>query len=137
MLERRHGRVLNIASTAAFQPGPNVAVYFATKAYVLSFSEALWSELRGTGVTVTCLAPGPTKTAFGGEADMEHTPLFRYASLNARDVARAGYQATVRGRDLIVPGALNKLLTFSSKIWPRKWVRWTTEKLHPLPARNG
>lgn len=132
MLERKRGRILNIGSTAAFQPGPNVAVYFATKAYVLSFSEALFNELRGTGVTVTCLAPGPTRTAFGDEADMNHTPLFRFTSMDVKPVAAAGIRAMERGRPLIVPGAINKLTTLSAKIWPRSWVRWATEKLHPL-----
>ncbi|HVJ86271.1 MAG TPA: SDR family oxidoreductase [Caulifigura sp.] len=135
MMQRRKGRILNVASTASFQPGPNVAVYFATKAYVLSLSEALWTELRGTGVTVTCLAPGPTHTAFGDLAHMHHTPLFQFACMDAEPVARAGYIATMKGRSLVVPGITNKILTFSSRIWPRKWVRWATAKLHPIPKK--
>ncbi len=132
MRERRRGRVLNVASTASFQPGPNVAVYFATKAYVLSLSEALWMELRGSGVTITCLAPGPTHTAFGDQAHMQHTPLFRFACMDALPVAKAGYQATMKGKSLVIPGVVNKLLTSSSRIWPRKWVTWATGQLHPL-----
>jgi uncharacterized protein len=135
MMLRRHGRILNVASTASFQPGPNVAVYFATKAYVLSLSEALWYELKGTGVTVTCLAPGPTHTAFGDQAHMQHTPLFRFTSMDAEPVAKAGYEATMKGKSLVIPGASNKLLALSSKIWPRRWVRWATAKLHPLPGQ--
>ncbi|HVJ68333.1 MAG TPA: SDR family NAD(P)-dependent oxidoreductase, partial [Caulifigura sp.] len=132
MMRRKSGRILNVASTASFQPGPNVAVYFATKAYVLSLSEALWTELKGTGVTVTCLAPGPTHTAFGDQAKMVHTPLFRFACMEAEPVARAGYHATMKGKPLVVPGVANKMLAFSSRLWPRKWVRWATSKLHPV-----
>jgi short-subunit dehydrogenase len=135
MLARKHGKILNIASTAAFQPGPHIAEYFATKAYVLSLSEALWRELHGTGVTVTTLAPGPTKTGFGTHADMNHTPLFRYAIMDAETVARAGYEATEKGRSLVVPGMVNKLTTLTAKVWPRKWVTWATGELHPLPRR--
>lgn len=133
MLAKSKGRILNIASTAAFQPGPNVAEYFATKAYVLSLSEALWMELRGTGVTVTTLAPGPTRTAFGAQAHIAHTPLFRFTSMDAQGVARAGFRATMAGWRLLVPGWTNKLTTFSAKVWPRQWVVWATGKLHPLP----
>lgn len=136
MMQRKQGRILNVASTASFQPGPNVAVYFATKAYVLSLSEALWTELRGTGVTVTCLAPGPTRTAFGDQAHMQHTPLFRFALMEAEPVARAGYHATMKGKSLVVPGVANKLTTLSAKIWPRAWVRWATARLHPLKERR-
>src|SRR5258708_35321816 len=73
MLERRHGRIMNVASTAGFQPGPLMAVYYATKAYVISFSEAIANELKGTGVTVTCLCPGPTETEFASRAHLEKT----------------------------------------------------------------
>jgi len=132
MMQRKRGRILNVASTAAFQPGPNVAVYFATKAYVLSLSEALWIELRGTGVTVTCLAPGPTQTAFGELAHMRHTPLFRFSCMQAEPVARAGYEGTMKGKSLVLPGVVNKMLASSSRLWPRKWVAWATGKLHPL-----
>ncbi len=136
MMQRKRGRILNVASTAAFQPGPNVAVYFATKAFVLSLSEALWTELRGTGVTVTCLAPGPTHTAFADQAHMQHTTLFKFACMDAEPVARAGYEATMKGKPLIVPGLANKALAFSSRLWPRTWVRWATAKLHPLSGRH-
>ncbi len=136
MLARKSGRILNVGSTAGFQPGPNVAVYFATKAYVLSLSQALWMELKGTGVTVTCLAPGPTKTAFGDQAHMDHTPLFRLTSMDVGPVARAGYRATMRGQSLVVPGLVNKLLAFSNRLWPRRWVTWATGKLLPLPQQT-
>jgi short-subunit dehydrogenase len=132
MIARKRGRILNVGSTASFQPGPNVAVYFATKAYVLSLSDALGMELRGTGVTVTCLAPGPTRTAFGTHAEMNHTPLFRYAIMDADTVARAGIKALNKGRPLVVPGLVNKLTSLSAKVWPRQWVTWATGKLHPL-----
>ncbi|QDT56644.1 3-oxoacyl-[acyl-carrier-protein] reductase FabG [Caulifigura coniformis] len=132
MMQRKKGRILNVASTASFQPGPNVAVYFATKAYVLSLSEALSIELRGTGVTVTCLAPGPTLTGFGDQAHMQHTPLFRFAIMEAEPVAKLGYNATMKGKPLVIPGFINKTLAFSSRLWPRQWIAWTTGKLHPL-----
>src|SRR5216684_712720 len=92
MLERRHGRIMNVASTAGFQPGPLMAVYYATKAYVISFSEAIASELRGTGVSMTCLCPGPTDTEFAVQAKVEKSRLFRLGAMNSVDVARAGME---------------------------------------------
>ncbi len=132
MLERRHGRILNVASTASFQPGPNAAVYFATKAYVRSFSEAIAEELRGSGVTVTCLCPGPTKTEFGELSHMESGPLFRFP-MQAAPVARAGYQAMRRGRTTIITGLGNKLLALNSKLMPGWIVRKVVMALQPVP----
>src|SRR5438477_12039849 len=97
MIKARSGRILNVASTAAFQPGPLMAVYYATKAYVLSFSEALAEELRDSGVTVTALCPGPTRTGFASAANMEASRLFRMTRpALPSDVARAGYEAMKR-----------------------------------------
>lgn len=123
MQERRRGGVLNVASTAAFQPGPNLAVYFASKAFVLSFSEALHEELAGSGVTVTCLAPGPTATDFAARAKLEHSRLFRRNVMDALAVARAGHRAFRRGRALVVPGWMNKLTAFAVRLGPRSVVR--------------
>jgi short-subunit dehydrogenase len=128
MIERKRGKILNVASTASFQPGPNAAVYFASKAYVRYFSEALSEELRGSGVTVTAFCPGPTKTGFGELAHMETAPLFRFAAESA-PVARAGYQAMRSGRTTIVTGLGNKVLALNSKIFPGWIVRKVTMAL--------
>ena len=124
MLARRRGGVLNVASTAAFQPGPLMAVYYATKAYVLFFSEALAEELRGTGVTVTALCPGPTATGFQARADMEGSGLFTgfMKVMDAAAVARAGYQGFRSGQRIVVPGLLNKLVAQSVRVSPRRLV---------------
>jgi short-subunit dehydrogenase len=123
MLKRGRGRILNVASIAAFQPGPLMAVYYASKAYVLHFSEALASELRGTGVTVTVLCPGPTETGFKERAGIGDNWLFRKRRMmTARRVAEVGYAALMRGRRLVVPGFRNKLLIHSVRLAPRRIV---------------
>jgi uncharacterized protein len=119
MLERRRGAILNVASTAAFQPGPNQAVYCATKAYVLSFTEALAEEVRGSGVRVSCLAPGATDTGFAAQADMAGTRLFRRGVMDAGRVAQAGRDGLQRGKTLIIPGLRNRVLAFSVRLSPR------------------
>lgn len=114
------GRILNVASTAAFMPGPNMAVYHATKAYVLSLSAAVAEELRGTSVTVTCLCPGATDTNFQKDAGMEGITLFRTAPVaDAQSVARSGWQAMKAGRRIRVPGPLNKAFAFAPRFAPR------------------
>lgn len=118
MVRRGAGRVLNVASTAAFQPGPLMAVYCATKAYVLSFSEALANELKGSGVTVTCVAPGATDTRFGESAGVTSTRLFRAGMMSSRAVAEAAYAATSKGVALAVPGCRNRLLSASVRFVP-------------------
>ena len=130
MMERRRGRILNVASTAAFQPGPLMAVYYATKAYVLSFSEALASETAGTGVTVTTLCPGPTVTEFQSRAGFR--PLLRLKSplvSSAAEVARAGWDGMKRGRRLVVPGLVNKILVQAERIAPRRHVTAATRRI--------
>jgi uncharacterized protein len=124
MLERRRGRILNVASTAGFAPGPLMAVYYATKAYVISLSEALAEELRGSGVSVTVLCPGPTLTEFQAVAHMETTRLFRLPGMvmDAGAVARAGYAGLMRGKRLVVPGLLNKVLPLVIRFSPRSVV---------------
>lgn len=129
MLERRRGGVLNVASTAAFQPGPHVNVYYATKAYVLSFTEALAEEVRGRGVVVSCLAPGPTHTEFAEAAQMETTAVFRFAAVPAEPVVRAGYRGFRKGKVLVVPGLLNRVGAFSVRLTPRALVRRVTARL--------
>jgi short-subunit dehydrogenase len=123
MVERGRGGILNVASTAAFQPGPNMAVYFATKAYVLSLTEALAEELRGTGVTASCLAPGPTATEFESQAKMEGVLLFKLGSMTASNVAKAGYRGFRRGKVIVVPRITNRLATFAVRFAPRSLVR--------------
>jgi short-subunit dehydrogenase len=133
MVSRRRGRVLNVASTAAFQPGPFMAIYYASKAYVLSFSEALSEEVRGTGVTVTALAPGAVRTAFFDVAKVDsNSRLVRSpGTLNADDVAQAGYDAMMRGRSLVIPGFANWFGMESQRIAPRRLVTRIVARLHP------
>src|SRR5258706_2394459 len=131
MVARKRGRILNVASTAAFQPGPLMAVYYATKAYVLSFSEAIADELRDTGVTVTALCPGPTETGFASAANMEGSRLFKMTRpARSSDVARAGYEAMKRGARVVVPGVKNKLLAQSVRISPRRLVTAIVRRLN-------
>ena len=120
MVARKHGKILNVASLAGFQPGgPGMAVYYASKSYVLSFSRAIRRELRGSGVTVTTLCPGPTSTGFEETAKAQRTLLFRWSRpMAARDVARAGFEGMQQGRAVVVPGLLNKLLAVSAGLGP-------------------
>jgi len=117
MLARGHGRVLNTASVAGFEPGPLLAVYHATKAFVLSLSEALATELEDTGITVTALCPGPVDTDFFPKADMVETRAFQKANVMApQEVAEIGYAALMRGERVIVPGGMNKAMVFSRRM---------------------
>jgi short-subunit dehydrogenase len=122
MLERKRGRILNVASTASFQPGPLMAVYYATKAYVLSFSEALSNELAGTGVTVTALCPGPTVTEFASRANLNQSKLFESGAMDVKTVARIGYRGFMAGKTLVIPGLRNRLFAFSVRLMPRRLV---------------
>lgn len=129
MLERKSGKILNVASTAGFQPGPLMAVYYATKAYVISFSEALANELQGTGVIVTCLCPGLTDTEFQTRAGTEKTTLFkRTRPMDAATVARDGYRALMKGKPLVISGIRNRLLMESLRISPRRVVTAVSRK---------
>jgi hypothetical protein len=123
MIERKRGGVLNVGSVAGFQPGPGMAVYFATKAYVLSFTEALAEELLGTGLTVTALCPGPTSTNFGNVARGTKERHFKARKMPAEVVARYGHQAFRRGKVLAVPGLQNHLLIFLTRFMPRRFTR--------------
>jgi len=134
MIERRQGRVMNVASTAAFQPGPLLAVYYATKAYVLSFSEALANELRHSGVSVTCFCPGATHTDFARRAGVENSRLFKkVGGMSSQKVALDGYRAVMEGRTLAISGAHNWLVAQSTRFAPRKMItaisRWVAEKV--------
>jgi short-subunit dehydrogenase len=130
MLERGSGKIMNLASTASFQPGPLMAVYYATKAYVLSFSEALAEETRGSGVTVTALCPGPTTTNFQATANMEKSRLVNERMLaKADDVARYGVKAMNKGDVVAVPGLMNKIMATSIRFSPRPVVRRLVHKV--------
>jgi short-subunit dehydrogenase len=133
MIARRNGKILNVASTAGFQPGPLMAVYYASKAYVISFSEAIANELKGSGVSVTCLCPGPTDTGFQGRAGVENSRLFKqFGPMDAKTVARDGYRALMKGKTLVISGFKNRLLAESVRIAPRKLAtaisRWVAEE---------
>ena len=130
MLERRSGRIMNVASTASFQPGPLMAVYFATKAYVLSFSEAVAEEVRGSGVTVTALCPGPTESGFQAAADMELSPLVANKKLpTPAEVAAFGVDAMNSGDVVAVPGILNKIMASGARFTPRPVMRRLVHKM--------
>jgi short-subunit dehydrogenase len=129
MIERKSGRILNVASTAAFQAGPLMAVYYATKAYVLHFSEAIANELNGSGVTVTCLCPGPTVTEFLQRAKMEGIRLARYGAMDARTVAEDGYRALIAGKPVVISGFKNWLVAQSVRFAPRRMVTAVARKL--------
>lgn len=134
MVQRGRGRVLNVASTAAFQPGPLMANYYASKAYVLSFSEALANELEGTGVTTTCLCPGPTRTGFQDRAAMQESKLVQGGLMDSMTVARQGYAGLVAGKTIIVPGFQNWIGTFLPRFVPRKMA---TRLVRNLQERRG
>jgi short-subunit dehydrogenase len=121
MLERGTGAVMNVASTAAFLPGPGMAVYYASKAYVLSFTEALAEELRGTGINVSALCPGPTATEFAAASGMSATKLMKQRAImmSSADVARIGWDGLLRGKRVVLPGVQNKLLIQSLRMAPR------------------
>lgn len=123
MIARRSGGMINVASTAAFQPGPKMAVYFATKAFVLSLSEALHEELKPFGVNVTCLCPGPTRTEFGDVAGFRGNRLFDRVAMNAPQVVKAGLDGFDRNKAVVVPGIVNKLGAVSGRFAPRSVVR--------------
>jgi len=133
MVARKRGRILNVGSVAGFQAGPLMAVYYATKAYVNSFSEALHSELRRTGVTVTVLCPGPVATEFAQVAGMQTTRAFSAGQpMSARAVAEAGLRALHAGRRMVVPGWRNRLMLFLERITPRgvviRVVKWMMQR---------
>jgi uncharacterized protein len=130
MLARRSGGILNVASAIAFQPAAYQAVYGASKAFVLSFSQALWAEARPAGVTVTALCPGPTRTGFTDAigTDVSHTAIYRQLG-EPEPVIEAGLRALDKGRALVIPGLRNKVIAFSNRLMPREWMALVSEKL--------
>jgi len=122
MVERGSGRILNVASTAAFVPGPWMSVYYATKAFLLSFSEAINYELKPNGITVTTLCPGPTESEFKVRAGSQRSRLFDAFVMDAPRVARVGYEAMMNGKPLAIPGLRNKLIPIAVRLSPRSMI---------------
>src|SRR3989344_6508432 len=122
MLKNKNGKILNVASVAAFFPGPLMATYYASKAYVLNFSLALANELRGSGVSVTTLCPGPTATEFEKTAGMQNSKLFKGNVMSAEKVAKIAYKGLMKDKRLVIPGIKNKLLVFAARFLPRNSV---------------
>ncbi|BBJ29026.1 SDR family NAD(P)-dependent oxidoreductase [Athalassotoga saccharophila] len=120
MIERGHGKILNVASLAAFPPGPYMNVYYSTKAYVLSFSVALNEELKGLGVQVTVLCPGPTDTNFQKRIGLTSAETFSIKSMSAEKVAKIGYKGLKDGKLIVIPGFINKLTAFALRFVPKK-----------------
>jgi short-subunit dehydrogenase len=123
MIERKSGGIINVASTAAFQPGPKMAVYFATKAFVLSFTEALHEELKPHGIKVSCLCPGPTRTEFGEVAGFNGNGMFNHVAMNSPEVVEAGLAGLDKNHAVVVPGWMNKVTAASTRFAPRPVVR--------------
>lgn len=131
MIGRGQGRILNVASTAAFQPGPGMAVYFATKAFVLSFSEALHEEVKRQGVTVSALCPGPTATEFGEVAGFGPSNWLDKITADSPSVVRAGLAGLEKGKAVVIPGLMNKSTAQAHRFFPRSWVRRAAGMLKP------
>jgi short-subunit dehydrogenase len=130
MVKRRSGKIMNVASTAAFQSGPTMAVYYATKSYVLNFSEAVDNEVREKGITVTALCPGPTESGFQAAAALEESGLVKGKKLpNAKEVAAYGYHAMMKGKTVAIHGLMNSILANSVRFMPRKLVVMVTRKM--------
>jgi short-subunit dehydrogenase len=131
MKENNFGIILNVASTAAYQPGPSMAVYYASKAFVLNFSEAISKELQNSNVSVTTLCPGPTKTEFQQRARMSESKLFKSNLVaSSESVARIGLEAALKRKRVIIPGFLNRVGIYSSKLLPRPLVMSLINYLH-------
>lgn len=131
MVKRKSGAIVNMASVAAFSPGPYMAVYYATKAYVLSLSSALANELGDSGIQVTCVCPGPTKTGFGERAQVTKGGIFNTPFvMDVEPVARQAYEGFKAGEDLVVIGVQNKILALASRITPFKLSAYVTRKFN-------
>lgn len=129
MLARGRGGILNVASLAAFQAGPEMAVYYATKAYLLSFSEALYEETKRSGVTVTALCPGPSPTEFGEVAGAQNANLFKVGVVSAADVAKAGFEGFQAKKPIVIPGAMPKIAALSTRLVSRGFTRRLAHEL--------
>lgn len=136
MLKAKNGKVLNVASTAAFAPGPFMAVYYASKAYVLSFSQALNSELENTGVHVTALCPGPTDTGFVKRGGIENSKLFHGKNLTASSVANAAYDGLMKNKLIVVPGFRDKLMIQALRLAPRDFVLKVVKNIQTTRLRT-
>lgn len=123
MLQQNSGGILNVASVAAFQPGPMMSVYFATKAFVLFLTEGIHEEIKDSDVLISALCPGPTESEFGKVADMEGTRLFDHGVMRSAEVARLGVEGFFEGEAVVITGLKNKVLAQSSRLTPRAWVR--------------
>jgi short-subunit dehydrogenase len=130
MLRRGSGRILNVGSTAAFVPGPLMAMYYASKAFVVSFSHAVANEVQGSGVTVTVLCPGPTLTGFSEAAGTSESKLFRGAAMSAADVARGGYRAMLAGKAEVISGARNRWMMLGTRLAPRTMLAGIARRLN-------
>jgi len=130
MLERKRGKILNVASIAAFMPGPLMSVYYGTKSYVLSFSEALHSELAGTGIIVTALCPGPTDTNFQSRASTADSKLFKANAMDAQTVARVGYRGLMNNKRVVIPGMRNRITVLAMRFWPKSQLMNVIKNLH-------
>jgi short-subunit dehydrogenase len=135
MISRKSGRILNVGSTAGFQPGPFMAAYYASKAFVNSFTEALWYELRGTGVTATVSCPGATATEFATVAGTDKSRLFRMGAASPATVAREAYRAMLAGKPIVIHGVRNKLGVQLLRVSPRGAIRAVAASLNPVPPR--
>lgn len=135
MVVRKSGCILNLASTAAFEPGPLMAAYYASKAYVLSLSEAIAEELRGTGVTVTALCPGPTRTGFQKRGALEDSRLVQGQIADAKSVALAGYRGMLAGKRIVIPGFSNKLVPWVVRLSPRSMVPRVVRRMQERVSR--
>ncbi len=135
MVARRRGRILNVASTAAFVPGPWMSIYYATKAFLLSFSQAIDYELEPSGISVTTLCPGPTESEFKVRAGSERSRLFEAFVMDAPAVARAGYEGMMKGKTLVVPGIRNKLIPVAARLTPRPLIAMLSHRA-ARPSEN-
>jgi len=130
MIKQWSGKIMNVASTASFQPGPTMSVYFATKAYVLSFSEAVNNEVREKGITVTALCPGSTESGFQAAAGLEESKLIKGRNLpSSKQVAEYGYRAMMKGKTVAIHGLMNAIMATSVRFIPRALVVKTARKI--------
>lgn len=130
IIERGQGGILNVGSLAGFQPGPNLAVYFATKAYVLSFTEALAEEISNPNIKISCFAPGPVKTEFGEKSDLEDSLLFKLSLMDLEPAVKAGYEGFRKGKTIVIPGLKQQIVPFLNRFTPRLIVRKIAKKLN-------
>lgn len=130
IVERGYGGILNVGSLAGFQPGPNLAVYFATKAYILSYTEALAEEISNPDIKISCLAPGPVRTEFGEKSDLEDTLLFKISLMDVEPVVRAGYEGFRKGKVIVIPGFKQQIVPFLNRFAPRSMARKIAKRLN-------